>query len=297
MTGRDVFNAINNLDDELIADAYVVEEKKTQPHLLAFRRAAVAAVVVRAVLTAVLTGKNKIPVKPANTVPTASTTQSAVTVPTTGVGRETSESQTGTPQDAAAPSTGSGSAASTAAAVPTASNAGTAPTLTQSAATIPPTAIVPNALPSASVTRNMPTAPPTESPSAESEPTDLPTASDEPSGFVAPTEPASGMAETTQDAAVTLDLAAQTKAVPSSSAQFAEESEPGNDEPQASEPQSVDTVVFRGREYVLIGSIRITAEMVGDAIGRTDDGRQVFACLTDGTLILVATENGLRAFG
>ena len=37
--------------------------------------------------------------------------------------------------------------------------------------------------------------------------------------------------------------------------------------------------------------------LIGEALGKTDDGRQAFACLTDETVILVLTENGFRAFG
>ncbi|MBR5427239.1 MAG: hypothetical protein IK118_02725, partial [Clostridia bacterium] len=68
-------------------------------------------------------------------------------------------------------------------------------------------------------------------------------------------------------------------------------------EPPTSATATVDTVVFDGREYCLNEDYYIVAEMIGEALGKTDDGRQAFACLTDETVILVLTENGFRAFG
>ena len=106
MTGKDLFKAINALDDELIADAYVIEKKNARPRVLIFRYAAVAAVIALSVLTAVLLGRNRIPVKPGETSAlsdaaptTAERTETSLSVVNTD-GSKTSETQT--PQSAAA---------------------------------------------------------------------------------------------------------------------------------------------------------------------------------------------------
>lgn len=54
---------------------------------------------------------------------------------------------------------------------------------------------------------------------------------------------------------------------------------------------------FGEYRYELRENVAVTPDMVGDALGFAMDGRQVFACLTDGSLILVLTEGELLAYG
>lgn len=321
MTGKDLFKAINNLDDELIADAYVIEKKNARPRVLIFRYAAAAAVIALSVLTAVMLGKNRLPVTPAGTAVLTSA------APTTADGAETSQSVVDTdwsetsesqpPQSAADPSA-SGSPASAAAhptvSEPAAEPAGeptaTAPTTRSAeipaAETTAPTTAQAKPIPpestAAPTTRTgpAPTAAPTEVPATE------PAA--QPSGIILPSDPAHQNPSTAapteepepQTESPTVEVTVTPGAPPLPTSDYMGEPIPSTDpvtEAPSYVPQNGDTAVFGGRTYRLQPNYGVTPDMVGDPIGRTADGRQVFACQTDGSVILVLTENGLRAFG
>ena len=326
MTGKDLFKAINNLDDELIADAYVIEKKNARPRVLIFRYAAAAAVIALSVLTAVMLGKNRLPVTPAGTAVLTSaaptTADGAETSPSVADtdGSETSESQP--PQSAAAPSASDSPAPATAVptvsapdAVPAGEPTATAPTTrpaeipaadttasptTAQAKPIPPASEKPS---SVSPTRPTETIPSSVAPTVvtEADP------SVAPSGIIwpgdAPQNDPPTAAPTMEPEPPTEQPAEETVTPgvpPLPTSDYMGEPIPSTDpvtEAPSYVPQNGDTAVFGGRTYRLQPNYGVTPDMVGDPIGRTADGRQVFACLTDGSVILVLTENGLRAFG
>ncbi|MBR1810399.1 MAG: hypothetical protein IJ766_01955 [Clostridia bacterium] len=146
MNGKDLFEAINNVDESLLNDVYEIERPK-QAKLFALRYAAAAAVVAVTVITAFSVHRFRIPVTPdpSSTLPnapatvsqTAETTAITTTAPTTDTASDSSQSS-----DTAMQTTGGRSTTGTPAV---------------SAATQRPTAAVPavtTARPTATATRN-----------------------------------------------------------------------------------------------------------------------------------------------
>ena len=312
MTGKDIFKAINALDDELIADAYVVEKEAAKPRLLAFRYAAAAAVIVLAVLTAILLGRNKLPVTP---VPTENHTTAFATEPASTSGKTAADA----PESSQTQTTDSGTesqASQTVSDAPT-TRRGTRPTEPTTPTTVPrpvpttaadePTLTVPTTVPTTGPTQAPTTAEPTAPDRTPTQPTtDAPTET-LPAKPIPPEESRSHSTVTNLPEPKEGYSGIVMPAVgPQASSTTAPTEEPGaelTESPtiEAPAPPSEQLMIplsvsFNGQSRRLQSAVTITADMVGSYLGTTADGRSVFACLTDSEIILVVTDAGLRAY-
>ena len=143
--------------------------------------------------------------------------------------------------------------------------------------TAPPT--IPTTAPTMSPTTVPTTAPTTAEPTA---PSGVPTASQTAVPTAEPTvDPTSETPISIADSPTALNIVTDSK-------------EPNT----VTEPTYyIEFADFGEYRYELRENVVVTPDMVGDALGFAMDGRQVFACLTDGGLILIQTEGELLAYG
>lgn len=166
----------------------------------------------------------------------------------------------------------------------------TAPTTSPS--TVPTTA--PTTLPSTAPTTEPTSARQTEPPATV--PTAAPTTAEPtvPSVVTTASQTAVPSAEPTSEPASELLNSAAPTAVSDSPTAVDPTSEPNT----VTEPAYyIEFADFGEYRYELRENVAVTPDMVGDALGFAMDGRQVFACLTDGGLILIQTEGELLAYG
>ncbi len=295
-----LFEAMSHVDDALIAEAEAPPKKQKRVYWISVAVSAATAAAVAGLLVMNAKRTPEIPLSPHNGIvstQTDPTVTESTAAPTDIIDAPETEASSGSSVPVLTtviPTTAPTTSPST---VPT-----TSPT------TLPST--VPTAEPSSAAPTEPPATVPTSAPTTAEPtvPTVSPTASQTAVPSSEPTsEPASELLNSVAPTAVSdSPTAVNIITGPTTEPNTVDEptSEPNTVTDPTTEPNIVTDPVFYIEfadfgeyRYELQEDVRVTPEMVGDALGFAMDGRQVFACRTDGNLILVRTGAEFLAYG
>ena len=272
-----LFEAMSHVDDALVEEAAAPPKKRLRIYWIPVAVSAAAAAAVAGLFVMNAKRTPQIPLTP-NTVIVATQTDPTVTESTAAPTDIIDASETELPSGSAVPVL-----TTVITTVPT-----TAPT---SPSTIPTTA--PTTLPSTAPTTEPSSARQTEPPATV--PTAAPTTAEPtvPSVVTTASQTAVPSAEPTVDPTSGTPIS-----IADSPTALNIVTDPTSEPNTVTEPAYyIEFADFGEYRYELRENVAVTPDMVGDALGFAMDGRQVFACLTDGGLILIQTEGELLAYG